>query len=113
MKTIEKIERVLAKEITCEDAKVNCTLINAYIQSRRNNFETLNFDDVIWERDIPEIVSNCVEYGIQYITISSGFSGMINTLAEFAEAGCKMNGFVKLLFRYSDTPQTAIELKMF
>lgn len=96
MKQIEVIEKVLAKEITCEDANVNYTVFNAYRHSKKDKQELLNFDDCIWERDIEHIVFFCKENGIEEITISSGFSGLLETLEIFVEYGCELIGLTKV-----------------
>ena len=96
MKQIEIIEKVLAKEITCEDAKVNYTVFNAYRHSKKDKQELLNFDDVIWDRDIEHIVFFCKENGIEEITISTTFSGLLETLEIFTEYGCELAGLVKV-----------------
>jgi hypothetical protein len=110
MKQIEIMEKVLKKEIPYSK-NVNFTFFNAYRNTRRHEQENLNFDDVIWDEDIPEIVAHCKEYGIEYITISSVFSGMIDVLEKFNAAGCSICGFCKVDFFYGGT-KTAIKLQM-
>lgn len=104
MKKIEKLEQYVDG--------TNYTLWNAYRQSMRDNLETINFDDCIWDYDVPGIVKFCREFEVDYITITSNFSGMIKTLATFDDEGCKIDGFVNVKLGYSDNPQIAIKLKM-
>ena len=98
MKKIEKIEKLLAKEISFEEANVNHTIFCAYRSTQRNKIETLNFPDVIWDRDIPEIINFCKEYGIKEITITSTFSGLLETLEIFADYGCEIVGLTKVTY---------------
>lgn len=96
MKQIEIIEKVLNKEISCEDAHINYSVFDAYRNSKRHKQELLNFDDCIWERDIEPIIAACKEHGIKEITISSTFSGLLETLEIFAEYGCEIIGLTKV-----------------
>lgn len=96
MKKVEIIEKVLAKEITCEDAHINYSVFNAYRNSKRHKQELLNFDDCIWERDIEPIIQFCKENEIDEITISTTFSGLLETLESFSELGCEMIGLTKV-----------------
>lgn len=96
MKQIEKLEKLLAKEITWDEANVNDTLFIAYKHSKKDKQELLNFDEVIWERDIEPIVWFCKENGMDEITISSTFSGLLETLEIFAEYGCEIVGLTKV-----------------
>ena len=96
MKQIEKLEKLLAKEITFEDANVNHTIFCAYRTTQRQKIETLNFGDCIWDRDIPEIINFCKEHEIKEITITSTFSGLLETLEIFADYGCEIVGLTKV-----------------
>jgi hypothetical protein len=98
MKKIEVIEKVLNKEITFEEANVNHTILCAYRATQRGKIETLNFSDVIWDRDIPEIIKFCKEHEIKEITITSTFSGLLETLEIFADYGCEIVGLTKVTY---------------
>lgn len=65
--------------------------------------ETINFDDVIWDNDVEEIIKHCKEFKIKTITISSNFSGVINTLGMFTDNGCKLKGMKKVFSQYTDS----------
>lgn len=68
----------------------------AYLNSLEAGNDLPNFGDVIWEKDIPEILAGCRKYGIKEFTISSTFSGLINTVAEFEKNGCHLDGLVRI-----------------
>ena len=98
MKQIEVIEKLIAKEITFDEVYVNDTVFNAYRATQRGKIEILNFPDVIWKRDIPEIIDFCKEHKIKEITITSTFSGLLDTLEIFADYGCEIVGLTKVTY---------------
>ena len=68
----------------------------AYERSKEAGNDIIDFSEVIWDYDIEPIVKACRAYGIDHISISSPFSGLIETLAEFEKQGCKMDGLTKV-----------------
>ena len=79
-----------------KDSNVNYKVYWAYENAKEAGNELLDFNDVIWEQDIPEIIEACRENNITTFTISSTFSSLITTLAEFERLGCQMSGLVKV-----------------
>lgn len=103
MKKINWIEDLKAKgNFKLSHYGLNHTTYWAYNDSMEAENETLDFGDVVWEHDIEEIIAFCKENGIDHITISSNFSGLIPTLARFEELGCKMAGLTKVNRRFKD-----------
>ena len=102
MRTIEMFEKVTGSGKSLEELGINSTMYWAYRNSKEAGCDTLNFDDVIWEKDIEAIVTACKEYGIERITISSSFSGLLETLAKFEELGGKVDGLTKVTSKYTD-----------
>lgn len=98
MQKIEKLEKVLNKEIDFAEANVNQTIFCAYRTTQRQKIEILNFSDCIWDRDIPEIITFCKENSIKEITITSTFSGLLETLEIFADYGCEIIGLTKVKY---------------
>lgn len=84
--------KILEKDL----ADVNGTFFVAYKNSMRRHKDLLDFDDVIWDKDVDPIITHCKEYGIEEITISSTFSGLLETLETFAENGCEIVGLTKV-----------------
>nr|DAQ43121.1 MAG TPA: hypothetical protein [Caudoviricetes sp.] len=85
-----------------KDSKVNRTVFWAYEAAKEAGNDLLDFNEVIWEQDIPEILNTCKEHGISEFTISSTFSSLIATLAEFEKLGCHMAGLTEVNARYTD-----------
>lgn len=103
MKEIRAYEDAARREdVTLQDLGINGTMYWAYHRSRENGSELLNFHEVIWDHDIPEIVKACREYGIERFTISSTFSGLLETLAAFEEAGFEVGRLTKVPANYRD-----------
>ena len=66
------------------------------------NNETIDFEDVIWDKDVEEIINHCKEFGIKTITVSSNFSGVINILGMFTDNGCKVKGIKKVISQHTE-----------
>ena len=65
-------------------------------------FDNIDFNGIIWDYDIPEIVKALKENGISEFTISSTFSSLIETLAAFEKEGIRMAGLTEVNATYSD-----------
>ena len=102
MKEIKAFEEAKATGANFKESGINSTMYWAYERSKEAGNDTIDFSEVIWDYDIEPIVKACRTYGIDHITISSTFSGLIATLAEFEKHGCKMDGLTKVKTRYSD-----------
>ena len=74
----------------------------AYQYSQEAGSELLNCNEVIWDEDVEEIVKFCREQGLKEFTISSNFSGLINTLDAFDKLGCKMSGLTQVPLRFTE-----------
>ena len=101
MKEIEVFE----KAMECKNLRelgINWAIYSAYFHSKDVGNELIDFHEVIWEKDIPEIVRICRENGIREFTISSTFSSLIETLAKFEKLGCKMFGLTQVKASYTD-----------
>ena len=105
MKEIRRFEELMNAEenISLKDAGVNSTLYRAYRTSKEESGNDLiDFNDVIWDYDIKEIADSMRAEGIKEFTISSAFSSLIETLAEFEKNGVYMNGLTTVNARYTD-----------
>lgn len=101
MKEIKIFEEIIASEgKTLKELGVNHTTFWAYLHSKEAGNELIDFNDVIWDKDIEAIVKTCKENEITEFTISTAMSGLIETLAEFEKHGCKMNGITYVNSRY-------------
>lgn len=103
MKNIEVFE--IAIENNCkrlEAVGINPTMFWAYRDSKRTGNDLLDFHEVIWETDVPDIVNICDEYGIAEFTISCNFSGLIPILAEFERHDWQVAGVTRVAANYKD-----------
>ena len=103
MKKIELFERAIAEQAgSLKEWGINQTLFWAYRDSITAGNEEINFDDVIWDYDIEEIANTLKENDITEFTISSTFSSLIPTLAEFEKHGFRMAGLTEVKANYMD-----------
>ena len=98
MKEIKIFEQVINSEKPVDLSKVgiNSTMYRAYRYSKEVGNELIDFCDVIWDEDVAEIAAICEEAEVTEFTISSNFSGLIKTLAEFEKHGFVIDGMVKV-----------------
>ena len=68
----------------------------AYEKSRDNENEILNFDDIIWNRDVEALTACMKENGIKAFTYSCMATDAIETLWLFKEAGCTIGEMVEV-----------------
>jgi hypothetical protein len=64
--------------------------------------EILDFDDVIWEQDIPGIVESLRRFGINRFTISCEMSSMSKTIWAFEKNGCCLIRMTEVNTRFTD-----------
>lgn len=89
-------------------------VFHAYERSWDEGLEELDFSDGIDGATIPAIVSELTRRGITKITVSSGFSNLLDTLAAFEESGCKVQELVRITtkpvseYRESETRNAVI-----
>ena len=102
MKKIERFEQAIENKVKDLRAEgINPTLFWAYTESIESGNEKINFSECIWEHDIEGIVTCLKENGIVEFTISSTFSSLIETLAEFQKHGFQMAGLTEVNARYT------------
>ena len=103
MKTIELFEKAIAEKAgNLEDYGINGTMFWAYRKSPTAGNDLIDFNEVIWDKDIESIVTCMKEKGITEFTISSTFSGLIPTLAAFDKFGFKVAEVTEVNAPYKD-----------
>lgn len=102
MKTIEKLEQAKQQNANLKEWGINRTFYWAYRIALTTNNETIDFEDVIWDQDVEEIIKHCKEFNIKKITISSSYSGVIQTIGLFEDNGCKVTGMKKVKSQHTD-----------
>jgi hypothetical protein len=102
MTIIEILDKAAKNGTRFKDIDINPTFEAAYFYSIDAENELINFAEVIWDYDIDPILENCQRLGISEFTISSTFSGLIETIAELQKRGCTLDGLTEINSRYSD-----------
>lgn len=104
MKEIRTFEKAIENKVkSLKEEGINRTLFWAYRTSKEESENDLiDFNEVIWDYDIKEIADTLRAEGIKEFTISSTFSSLIETLAEFEKHGIYMNGLTTVNARYTD-----------
>ena len=103
MKKIEAFEQAIANKVKDLRAEgINPTLFWAYRTLEETGNDIIDFNEIIWEYEIEDI-ANCLKAnGIYEFTISSTFSSLIETLAEFQKHGFQMAGLTEVNARYTE-----------
>jgi len=103
MKKIELIERAIREQnVSLAEFGINRTLYWAYRYSQESENDLIDFGEVIWDYDIPELAAFFNEHGIDEFTISSSFSGLLETLAGFEKEGFKVATMTTVKARYTN-----------
>ena len=103
MKRIKAFEQAIANKVTnLREVGINPTLFRAYITLEETGNDKIDFNEVIWEHEIEDI-ANCLKAnGIYEFTISSTYSSLIESLAEFQKHGFQMAGLTEVNARYTE-----------
>lgn len=96
MKIIEKLEQAKKQNSNLKDIGINHTFYWAYRIALETGNDLIDLNDVVWDEDIEAIINHCKEFSINKITMSSNFSGAIQTLGLFEDKGCKIIGLKKV-----------------
>lgn len=102
IKKIEILDKARENGTRYSEIGINSTFGAAYFYSLEAGNDLINFDEVIWDRDIDEILENCRRFGIEEFAISSTLSSLITTIAEFQKRGCKLEGLIEINSRFDD-----------
>ena len=65
-----------------------------YAQDRGNEY--IDLHDVIWDKDVPDLIDRLRKAGIQKFTFSSTWSGTVETAWLFVQNGCKLEGLTEI-----------------
>ena len=88
-----------AEDRIIEMGDIACKVWRAYRNSRDNENEILDFDDIIWDRDVEAITTCMKENGIKAFTYSCRATDAVETLWLFKEAGCTIGEMVEVNLR--------------
>ncbi len=71
-------------------------LLAKYCDAKRRNNDYINFDECPGEQEVPAVISCLKECGISHITVSSGWSHMIEGMWVLCQNGCKLERMVEI-----------------
>ena len=99
---IESFEKAIEDKVpNLREVGINPTLFWAYRTLEETGNDNIDFNECIWEQEIEDIAKCLKENGIVEFTISSTFSSLIETLAEFQKHGFQMAGLTEVNARYT------------
>lgn len=103
MKKIAVFENAITNQVKdLRKEGINPTAFWAYRKSIEAENERIDFSEVIWDEDVAAIAKTFKANGIYEFTISSTFSSLIPTLAEFTKHGFQMGGLTEVNANYTD-----------
>ncbi len=88
MKEIQEFENMLNTE------EGNRTLLEAYCQSKERDNNLIDFNEVVWEKDVKPIIETLRRVGVTEFTFSSRMTGAIEFLAAFKKLGAVIQDIV-------------------
>lgn len=111
---IERVDKALESRgnWTWKELNIQPTLGEAYRYSIKAENELPNYYDVIWNEHIDAILECMKREGITEFTVSSTFSGLIETIAQFTDRGCVLNGIIRINDCWERDRQTGERLKI-
>ena len=77
-------------------------LFNKYYDAKHRGNQFIDFNDCPSEKDITALVDCLRECGAQHITISSGWSSLVEKMWAFCQAGCKINGMIEINSKFKN-----------
>ena len=110
MKIITEYEDIMARlqgegkpYWAVKDDEANYTMLKAYFTSKQDGKELLDFNDIIWDKDIKAIADAVRRFGIREFTISVQASAIIDILTAFQDLGIRLEGMTKVQTNQRDT----------
>lgn len=112
MKLIAEIEKA-EKNGTLAEIGISNNFYWAYKRAVECDLKYIDFDGILWDRDIDLVMNDLKRYGIKTFTISNTSTGLMGNLTAFCERGCKISGMVTVKkYRHDDEVKSAIKLQM-
>ena len=103
MKKIEILDQAMNEQVRdLTELGINPSLMKAYRTSLKVGNDHINFEEVIWDREIEPITTFLKANGVCEITISSTFSSLISTLVLFEKNGFQIAGITEVTAGYTD-----------
>lgn len=92
----------LGNDMKITDLGIVPALYWAYVKSKDADNDRIDFNDVIWDREIEPIAAYLKKNGITEFTVSSTFSSLITVLAAFEKQGFVITGLTEVNAPYTD-----------
>ena len=73
-----------------------CRLYDRYVSAQERGNAYIDWDDVIWDKDVEGFVAGLREHGIERFVFSSGWSSAVETAWKLQQNGCKLEGLVEI-----------------
>lgn len=73
-----------------------CRIFRIFKDSKECGNPYLDINDVVWEKDVEELLSCMRDNGIDRFTFSSTWSGAVETAWLFQQNGCRLEGLVEV-----------------
>lgn len=67
-----------------------------YSDAKERGNEYIDLRDCIWEKNVPNLISNLRAQGIERFTFSTTWSGSVETAWLFQQNGCTLEGLVEI-----------------
>ncbi len=79
-----------------------CRIWREYEISRNSGNIYLDINDVVWDKDVDELIACMKENGIEHFTFSSTWSSAVETAWLFQKAGCRLEGLIEINSQHKD-----------
>lgn len=76
--------------------KAYCRLYREYEQAKDCGNTYLDINDVVWDKDVEELIACMKENGIEHFTFSSTWSSAVETAWLFQKAGCHLEDLIEI-----------------
>ena len=106
MKRIAEFEEIIERVNAGE--KVEFT---EYPDAKEKGLDEIDFNEVIWGKDIEGIVNQLRKAGHETFTISSTFSSLLETIWEFEQHGCRMEGLKQVRQGYDNFNEETMKME--
>ena len=95
MKKITEIEEAMRADKVSE-LGISHTFYWAYIYAKDRENKYIDFNDMVWRKEVDAVMADLKRYGIKTFTVSDASKSLNETLASFCDRGCKLVKMVKI-----------------
>ena len=73
-----------------------CMIFREYCDSKQRGNDCIDFSDAIWETDVEPLLREMRTNGIDRFSLSSTWSGAVDTAWLFQQNGCTLEGLIRI-----------------